>query len=332
MRKAAILIRASTEKENAIMEKTLLDYAEKAQIEVVSGMRGDFSGINSFKIALSNLQQMDIPILLTDSIDYMLEQIGDIGMLHDALKAYGITCYSIQNEITLGAQSHIEMKPHKKRAWLLTNAQADAEQQMKIFANNKDMEIVYIDNRKIDADVDTMADRMRHILKDKTEIILIPDGNVFDENMNNPSLHAMTKIAIKYDIDIIITDSNFNLTDAIRDTNKVFELMANTQKQRAAIICTSMHDSNDDAIMQMNEYAKQHNYISAILIETSQNTVMDQHINDILQEEIDVLIMREGTILTSNQQEKLEKCHIEIQKVEIQSQEQELSSIQQFQA
>lgn len=331
MRKAALFLGEGSKHELQILEKRLKEYAERAQMEVGSVIQGNFSGINSFKIGLMNLKQMNTHILLVDSIEALGSNI-DIGELHQILKENELSCYCIENNLMLGANSQVEMKPHKRKAWLMTNGQDGVLSKLKQYAMEQQLEIVCVDEEKICCDYPTFEARMIQMLKDKTEIILIPDDTVFNTGSDDPSLHSMTKLAIEYDIDVIITDINLNICDMIKDTQNIFAMIENQQKKYAAVICTQSDTPNDEILLNMGEFVNEKNCISKCFIEVRDVRVSDELINNVIEENVDILFVNQGTILSTHQKERLENNDIKIEEVEMQIQKQSQHHTQQFQA
>lgn len=330
MRKVTLFLGEGSKRELEILEKRLKEYAEQAQMEVGSVIQGNFSSMNTFKIGLMNLKQMKTRMLLVDSIEALGSNI-DVGELHQILKENELSCYCIKNDLTLGASSQIEMKPHKRKAWLMTNGQDGVLSKLKQYAMEQELEIVCVNEEKICCDYPTFEARMLQMLKDKTEIILVPDDTVFNTS-NDPSLHTMTKLAIEYDIDIMITDMNLNICEMIKDTQNMFEMITNQQKQYAAMICTQSGTLDDEILLNMSEQVYEKNCISKCVIEVRDVSVSDEIIDNVIEQNVNILFVNQGTILSTKQKERLENNDIEIEEVEMQTLKQSQHNIQQFQA
>lgn len=331
MRKAALFLGEGSKQELEILEKELKEYAEQAQMEVGSVIQGNFSGMNSFKIGLANLKQMKIHLLLVDSIEALGSNF-DIGELHQILKENELSCYCIKNNLMLGASSQIEMKPHKRKAWLMTNGQDGVLSKLKQYAMEQQLEIVCVNEEKICCDYHTFEARMIQMLKDKTEIILIPDDTVFNIESDDPSLHLLTKLAIEYDIDVMITDMDFNICEMIKNAQNMFDMIANQQKRYAAVICTQSDTLNGEFLMDMSEYVNEKNCISKYFSEVRDIRVSDEQIDDVIEQNVDILFMNKGSILSTKQKERLKNNDIKIEEVEMQTQKQSQHHTQQFQA
>ena len=169
------------------------------------------------------------------------------------------------------------------------------------------------------------------MLKDKTEIILVPDDTVFNTS-DDPSLHTMTKLAIEYDIDIMITDMNLNICEMIKDTQNMFEMITNQQKQYAAMICTQSGTQDDEILLNMSEHAYEKNCISKCVIEVRDVSISDEIIDNVIEQNVNILFVNQGTILSTKQKERLENNDIEIEEVEMQTLKQSQHNTQQFQA
>lgn len=330
MRKVTLVLGEGSKRELEILEKQLKEYAEQAQMEVGSIIQGNFSGMNTFKIGLMNLKQMKTRMLLVDSIEALGSNI-DVGELHQILKENELSCYCIKNDLILGASSQIEMKPHKRKAWLMTNGQDGVLSKLKQYAMEQQLEIVCVNEEKICCDYPTFEARMLQMLKDKTEIILVPDDTVFNTS-DDPSLHTMTKLAIEYDIDIMITDMNLNICEMIKDTQNMFEMITNQQKQYAAMICTQSGTLDDEILLNMSEQVYEKNCILKCVIEVRDVSISDEIIDNVIEQNVNILFVNQGTILSTKQKERLENNDIEIEEVEMQTLKQSQHNIQQFQA
>lgn len=330
MRKVTLFLGEGSKRELEILEKRLKEYAEQAQMEVGSVIQGNFSGMNTFKIGLMNLKQMKTRMLLVDSIEALGSNI-DIGELHQILKENELSCYFIKNDLILGASSQIEMKPHKRKAWLMTNGQDGVLSKLKQYAMEQQLEIVCVNEEKICCDYPTFEARMIQMLKDKTEIILVPDDTIFNTR-DDPSLHTMTKLAIEYDIDIMITDMNLNICEMIKDTQNMFEMITNQQKQYAAMICTQSGTLDDEILLNMSEQVYEKNCILKCVIEVRDVSISDEIIDNVIEQNVNILFVNQGTILSTKQKERLENNDIEIEEVEMQTLKQSQHNIQHYQA
>lgn len=330
MRKVTLVLGEGSKRELEILEKQLKEYAEQAQMEVGSVIQGNFSGMNTFKIGLMNLKQMKTRMLLVDSIEALGSNI-DVGELHQILKENELSCYCIKNDLTLGASSQIEMKPHKRKAWLMTNGQDGVLSKLKQYAMKQQLEIVCVNEEKICCDYPTFEARMLQMLKDKTEIILVPDDTIFNTS-DDPSLHTMTKLAIEYDIDIVITDMNLNICEMIKDTQNMFEMITNQQKQYAAMICTQSGTLDDEILLNMSEQVYEKNCILKCVIEVRDVSISDEIIDNVIEQNVNILFVNQGTIFSTKQKERLENNDIEIEEVEMQIQKQSQHNIQHYQA
>lgn len=330
MRKVTLVLGEGSKSELEILEKRLKGYAEQAQMEVGSVIQGNFSGMNTFKIGLMNIKQMKTRMLLVDSIEALGSNI-DIGELHQILKENELSCYCIKNDLILGASSHIEMKPHKRKAWLMTNGQDGVLSKLKQYAMEQQLEIICVNEEKICCDYPTFEARMLQMLKDKTEIILVPDDTVFNTS-DDPSLHTMTKLAIEYDIDIMITDMNLNICEMIKDTQNMFEMITNQQKQYAAMICTQSGTLDDEILLNMSELVYEKNCILKCVIEVRDVSISDEIIDNVIEQNVNILFVNQGTIFSTKQKERLENNDIEIEEVEMQIQKQSQHNIQHYQA
>lgn len=330
MRKVTLVLGEGSKCELEILEKRLKEHAEQAQMEVGSVIQGNFSGMNTFKIGLMNLKQMKTRMLLVDSIEALGSNI-DVGELHQILKENELSCYCIKNDLTLGASSQIEMKPHKRKAWLMTNGQDGVLSKLKQYAMEQQLEIVCVNEEKICCDYPTFEARMIQMLKDKTEIILVPDDTIFNTS-DDPSLHTMTKLAIEYDIDIVITDMNLNICEMIKDTQNMFEMITNQQKQYAAMICTQSGTLDDEILLNMSEQVYEKNCILKCVIEVRDVSISDEIIDNVIKQNVNILFVNQGTILSTKQKERLENNDIEIEEVEMQTLKQSQHNIQHYQA
>lgn len=330
MRKVTLFLGEGSKRELEILEKRLKEYAEQAQMVVGSVIQGNFSGMNTFKIGLMNLKQMKTRMLLVDSIEALGSNI-DVGELHQILKENELSCYCIKNDLILGASSQIEMKPHKRKAWLMTNGQDGVLSKLKQYAMEQQLEIVCVNEEKICVDYPTFEARMLQMLKDKTEIILVPDDTIFNTS-DDPSLQTMTKLAIEYDIDIMITDMNLNICEMIKDTQNMFEMITNQQKQYAAMICTQSGTLDDEILLNMSEQVYEKNCILKCVIEVRDVSISDEIIDNVIEQNVNILFVNQGTILSTKQKERLENNDIEIEEVEMQTLKQSQHNTQQFQA
>lgn len=331
MRKAVLFIGKGSRQEQENIERKLNVYAEQAQLEVSGVVHGNFFDMNALKISLMNFKQMEAHVMLVDSIESLLPML-DIGELHQALKENEMSCYCIENNLLLGINSRIEMKPHKRKAWLMTNGQDGALDKLKQYAKDHELDIVCVNEEKICCDYATLEARMLQMFQDKTEVILVPDDTVFNDRSEDPSLHTMTKLAIDYDIDIVITDINLNICELIKDTQDIFDMITEQKKQYAAVICTIPDNKDRDVSLHMMEHVNGKNYIMKYFCEIMDAQVRDELIDNVIDQNVDLLIMNKGAVLSEGQKERLEHNDIKVEEVEIQEHRQSRDHTQQFQA
>lgn len=332
LRKTALFIGpVSTEKKEK-QEQFLTDYAKKAHMDVIGELSGRFNDLNSLKVALANLKKNDITVLLVDSIESVKANIGDIGEVHQMLKTHNVSCYCIQNDLLIGADSHMEMKPHIRKAWVMTNGQPDTLAKLMKYSEKENLEVVHIDENSVCCDYKTLENRMVEMLKNQIEVILVSDGNVF-EQATDPSLHAMTRLAMDYDMDIMIADMNINLCEVIHDMNYALEVLNTMEKQKVAVIYSRPKDHNPEAVLLMNEYVQEHGYSLRSFLEIDNSYAVDDvYIDNILKEGVDVLLINEGTVISQEQKEQLKSNQITIEEVDIQVMNQKQNTTQQYQA
>lgn len=322
---------AKSKEEIETIKKRLMDYAKSAQLEAVGIISGKFATIKALDAALSKLKNRNIHILLFDSAETILNNFNSIADLKMELKKHDITACCVSSGMTLGAEHYINLEPHHKNAWIMTNGQSGVLDSMKRYAAEHDLNIKYIDEEAICCEYEKFHDRTMKMLMDKTEVILVPDDVVFG-NYEDRSLHALTGIAIDQGIDIIAASLDYNITEAIEGARAMFSFLTEEQKRKVALISRSATEDGIDITEEMNEFSENHGYDPVCFIEISgTDNVPESVMKEAMEYGVEVVLIDERLTISEDNKNLLKTSGIELLIYEQQEQKQSFAG-QQYQA
>ena len=105
------------------------------------------------------------------------------------------------------------------------------------------------------------------------------------EKADDPSLHAMKRLAMDYDMDTMIANMNINLCEVIHDMKHALEMLNVVEKQRAAVICTRQKNEDPESVVLRNEYIQKQGYITTSFLQIESYDVNDHYIDEIIEVE-----------------------------------------------
>lgn len=320
MKKAFLFIDCNASKEEQKqMETHLLAFAEKVHLEVVGKVLGRFADEAKWNTILSTVNaQSDIQAMLFDSmktVDHCFLSGKD---LVSGLVKNGIEGHCVKENFDFGADLSVNFGDRQK-AWIMTNAQKDVLDMMKEYAAEKNMEVIHIDTEDVCCDQQEFKSRLIEIIKNNTDVILLPDSEVF-EHTDDPSLHALTHFAIDLGIDVIVTDVDYNVTNGIKLTRQEFQHLTQPEKQTVAMAYRKHECGQADTLKQLNELAKEKNYEPACYVELNGDDLPMEFIEDIIDHDIDVVVIDKDINISDELRKYLDEKNIKLQEFQVQDQ------------